>query len=136
MRYISHSAEETDALGQKLVKNFEKNTVICLDGEMGAGKTVFVQGCLKALGYTGRVTSPTFALCNEYFTENAHVMHYDLYRIKDEDDLYSVGFYDSDADLIFVEWAGNNCDMFDKCIKIRFTYGGNETERILESEDI
>ena len=135
MKYISTSAEQTRKIAAELLKTFPQGATVCLDGEMGAGKTVFVQGCMQALGYTGRVTSPTFALCNEYMTEDKKVMHYDLCRITDEDDLYSTGFYDSNADLIFVEWAGTNCDGFDNAVRISFCYGENENERVIMLDD-
>ena len=135
MRYISDSAERTRQIAAELLKTFPDGATVWLDGEMGAGKTVFVQGCMQALGYTGRVTSPTFALCNEYMTEEKKIMHYDLCRITDEDDLYSTGFYDSDADLIFVEWAGANCDGFENAVHIRFSYGKDENERVIETDD-
>ena len=132
MKYISDSAERTREIAAQLVKNFKSGTTVCLDGEMGAGKTVFVQGCMQALGYTGRVTSPTFALCNEYTAGDKTVLHYDLCRITDKDDLFSIGFYDNRADLIFVEWAGSECDGFENAVKINISYGKNENERVIE----
>ncbi len=131
MEYRSRSADETRKTAEKLVSAFPKGSTVCLDGEMGAGKTVFVQGCMNALGYTGRVTSPTFALCNEYDVDGKKILHYDLCRITDEDDLYSTGFYDSDADLIFVEWAGTSCADFENAVKIKIFYGDNENERVI-----
>ena len=132
MKYLSDSAKRTREIAAELVKNFKNGTTVCLDGEMGAGKTVFVQGCMEALGYDGRVTSPTFALCNEYTVCDKTILHYDLCRITDKDDLYSVGFYDSEADLIFIEWAQNECDGFENTVKINISYGKNENERVIE----
>jgi tRNA threonylcarbamoyladenosine biosynthesis protein TsaE len=135
MKYISCSADQTREIAARLVKTFPEGAVICLDGEMGAGKTVFVQGCMKALGYDGRVTSPTFALCNEYSVADKTVLHYDLCRITDKDDLYSTGFYDSEADLTFVEWAGKECDGFENAVKIVISYGEKENERVIELDE-
>ena len=132
MKYISDSAARTQEIAAEIINGVKDGAVICLDGEIGAGKTVFVQGCMKALGYGRRVTSPTFALCNEYYAGGKTVLHYDLCRITDSDDLYSIGFYDSDADLIFVEWAGNECDGFENAVKIRISYGRTENERVIE----
>ena len=98
MKYITRTPEETSNLGKEFASRLTKGDTVCLDGEMGAGKTVFVQGCARALGYNDAVTSPTFTLCNEYITDSLKVLHYDLYRIMDEDDLFSVGFYDNDGD--------------------------------------
>ena len=135
MKYITRTPEETANLGREFALRLTKGDTVCLDGEMGAGKTVFVQGCAKALGYNDAVTSPTFTLCNEYITDNLKILHYDLYRIMDEDDLFSVGFYDNDGDIVFVEWAGN-ADITDrKCIHLKFEYGNEPNERIIKIPD-
>lgn len=135
MEYKTCTPEDTAALGEKFAMKLRKGDTVCLDGEMGAGKTVFVQGCVKALGYNDAVTSPTFTLCNEYITNELKILHYDLYRIMDEDDLFSVGFYDNDGDIVFVEWAGN-ADITDrKCIHLKFEYGSETNERIITIPD-
>ena len=135
MEYKTYTPEETSALGEKFALKLQKGDTVCFDGEMGAGKTVFVQGCAKALGYNDAVTSPTFTLCNEYITPELKILHYDLYRIMDEDDLFSVGFYDNDGDIVFVEWAGN-ADITDrKCIHLKFEYGKDPNERIITIPD-
>jgi len=135
MEYKTYTPEDTAALGEKFAMKLRKGDTVCLDGEMGAGKTVFVQGCVKALGYNDAVTSPTFTLCNEYITNELKILHYDLYRIMDEDDLFSVGFYDNDGDIVFVEWAGN-ADITDrKCIHLKFEYGSETNERIITIPD-
>ena len=75
---------------------------------MGAGKTAFVRGLIKTLipECLDLVHSPTFAIVNEYEGENLTVYHFDLYRIKSEEDLYSTGFYDYPADCIIItEWS-------------------------------
>ena len=135
MKYTTFTPEETAKLGAEFAAKLQKGDTVCLDGEMGAGKTVFVQGCAKALGYKEAVTSPTFTLCNEYITDELKILHYDLYRIMDEDDLFSVGFYDNDGDIVFVEWAGN-ADITDrKCIHLKFSYGSGDNERNIEIPD-
>lgn len=135
MIYKTNTPEETAKLGEEFAFRLKKGDTVCLDGEMGAGKTVFVQGCAKALGFNEPVTSPTFTLCNEYITKELKILHYDLYRIMDEDDLFSVGFYDNDGDLVFVEWAGN-ADITDrKCIHLKFNYGNGNNERYIEIPD-
>lgn len=135
MKYTTFTPEETAKLGEEFASKLQKGDTVCLDGEMGAGKTVFVQGCAKALGYGDAVTSPTFTLCNEYITKDLKILHYDLYRIMDEDDLFSVGFYDNDGDIVFVEWAGN-ADITDrKCIHLKFGYGTETNERYIEIPD-
>ncbi|MGN0989513.1 MAG: tRNA (adenosine(37)-N6)-threonylcarbamoyltransferase complex ATPase subunit type 1 TsaE [Eubacteriales bacterium] len=129
--YVSLSPDMTRELGRKFAPTLKRGTVVCLNGQMGAGKTVFVQGCMEGLGYTGPVTSPTFALCNIYDCGGMTVSHYDLYRISGYDDLFSVGFFDDTSDLIFVEWACNADGLIDDPVEISFRYGDKENERIL-----
>ena len=68
MEYITHSPEETEALGAEYAKSLKAGDVVAFSGDLGAGKTAFTRGVLHGLGYEGRVTSPTFAIANEYET--------------------------------------------------------------------
>ena len=81
---------------------------IALYGDLGVGKTAFVRGFTRVFS-AARVKSPTFALVNEYRGEKLSVFHFDMYRITDEDELYSIGFYDyHDRDgICLVEWSEN-----------------------------
>ena len=83
MEYITHSPEETEALGAEYAKSLKAGDVVAFSGDLGAGKTAFTRGVLHGLGYEGRVTSPTFAIANEYETPTVKVAHFDLYRILD-----------------------------------------------------
>ncbi len=81
--------------------------VIALSGEMGAGKTTFIQAVCRTLGVGTEVTSPTFALINEYFTgDGKSVFHFDLYRIEDPEELYDMGYeeYFYSGQRCFIEW--------------------------------
>lgn len=81
--------------------------VIALSGELGAGKTTFIQAMCRMLGVTGEVTSPTFTLVNEYFTRDGQsIYHMDLYRIEDEEELYDMGYeeYLYSGSRCFIEW--------------------------------
>ena len=71
MEYITHSPEETEALGAEYAKSLKAGDVVAFSGDLGAGKTAFTRGVLHGLGYAGRVTSPTFAIANEYETPTA-----------------------------------------------------------------
>lgn len=105
--YISHSEDETKQIAQGFVTHLQKGDVVCLYGELGAGKTVFVKEVLKCLGYTGDVTSPTFTLVHEYTTDTALVYHLDLYRIESEEQLIDLGVVDlfgTKETLFFIEW--------------------------------
>ena len=105
MTIITKSVAETIKAGKDLVEGLSKDSaVILMYGEMGAGKTHFVKGIAQGLGVTENVTSPTFALVNEY----PGLYHFDLFRIHSEDDLYAIGFYDYiGKGIIAIEWAEN-----------------------------
>ena len=81
--------------------------LIAFSGDMGAGKTTFIQSLCQVLGVPGEVVSPTFALINEYFTEEGRsIFHFDLYRIEDEEELYDIGYeeYFYSGASCFIEW--------------------------------
>ena len=111
---ITNSPEETEAVGFSLAKELETDltlpSFIALYGDLGVGKTAFVRGFTKVFSPNALVRSPTFALVNEYPTKSARrVFHFDMYRITDEDDLYSIGYYDylDDGSICLVEWSEN-----------------------------
>ena len=109
----THSVEETEAYGASLAKRLADDSsypkFIALYGDLGVGKTAFVRGFTSIFAKSARVKSPTFALVNEYKGESLSVFHFDMYRISDEDELYSIGFYDyQDRNgICLVEWSEN-----------------------------
>lgn len=107
--YITKSYEETLALASDFAKKTPKGTVIGFIGGLGMGKTAFTTGFVKGLGINAEVSSPTFAICNDYIGDSARVYHFDMYRVEDWDDLYSTGFFDYvDTDAYIVaEWSEN-----------------------------
>ena len=108
-KYITKSYSETVALAEKLAKDMPLGTVIGYLGDLGAGKTAFTTGLAKGLGIDADVSSPTFAICNEYKGNGKTLYHFDMYRIDGWDDLYSTGFFDyleTDA-YIAAEWSEN-----------------------------
>ena len=109
MEYITHSPEETEALGADYAASLQPGDVVAFSGDLGAGKTAFTRGVLRGLGYQGRVTSPTFAIVNEYRGGRLDAAHFDMYRIQDEDALYFTGFYDylDGRMVLFIEWSEN-----------------------------
>lgn len=109
MTYKSKNSEETVLIAQEFAKKLKAGDVLCLRGEMGAGKTVFTNGLCRALGVTDYVTSPTFTIVNEYDGENFRVYHFDMYRIEDEDELLEIGFdeYLSSGGVCVIEWPQN-----------------------------
>ena len=107
IHYRSESPEQTEEIGAQLAGLVEAGTVIALEGDLGAGKTAFARGFIRALGYEGRVTSPTFTIVNEY--PECGVCHFDMYRILDEDALYDIGWDDylDGERILLIEWSEN-----------------------------
>ncbi|WP_127148006.1 tRNA (adenosine(37)-N6)-threonylcarbamoyltransferase complex ATPase subunit type 1 TsaE [Veillonella sp. VA139] len=114
IQYITHSVEETLALGHSLgrfMKDYESPICIALDGTLGAGKTHFSQGIAKGFGVTEEVTSPTFALMNTYEVDGIYLYHFDLYRMDLVEELETIGFYEyTEETKSVVEWASKFTD--------------------------
>ena len=108
-KYITSSPEETEELGFKLGKKLRGGEVIAYRGGLGMGKTCFTRGLASGLGYKGEVTSPTFALINEYSGGRLPLYHFDMYRISGWEDLYSTGFFEylDMGGVIAAEWSEN-----------------------------
>ena len=107
--YITNSPEETEELGLKLAKSLKGGEVVAFRGGLGMGKTCFTRGLARGLGFKGDVTSPTFALINEYIGGRLPLYHFDMYRITGWEDLYSTGFFDyiEQGGVIAAEWSEN-----------------------------
>jgi len=105
-RHVSRSPEETRRLAAAFVRSLEGGAVVRLFGDLGAGKTCFVQGMAEALGWEGAVTSPTYALVREYETEPP-LVHADLYRLMDPEGVWELELEEAmDAGaLVAVEWS-------------------------------
>ena len=104
--HLTHSEQETEALGEALAARLEAGSVIAYTGGLGAGKTAFTRGLARGLGYTGRVTSPTFTIVNEY-EGRVPLFHFDMYRLGDEDELFDIGWEDylARGGVCAVEWS-------------------------------
>jgi tRNA threonylcarbamoyladenosine biosynthesis protein TsaE len=101
--------DATIALAQRLAVNLKPGMVIYLHGDLGAGKTTLVRGMLNALGYSGRVKSPTYTLVEPYHIAGLDLRHFDLYRLHDEKEWESAGFRDEfdGHNIFFIEWPEN-----------------------------
>lgn len=106
---ITHSYNETLQMAEEYAKTVPVGTVIGFIGELGMGKTAFTTGFVKGLGIDAEVSSPTFAICNDYIGNSARVYHFDMYRIESWDDLYSTGYFDylDTGAYIIAEWSEN-----------------------------
>ena len=103
--YNVNSVEETWELAKKLAAELKPGDIVCLEGDLGAGKTTFTQGLAAALGVSGRVNSPTFCIVQEH--RGAHLLvHMDLYRLHGEDDVIAIGWEDylAEGAILVVEW--------------------------------
>ena len=106
------SVEETWELARKLAPELKPGDVVCLEGDLGAGKTTFTQGLAAALGVPGRVNSPTFCIVQEHRRQSTAaagsrlLVHMDLYRLHGEDDVIAIGWEDylSEGAILVVEW--------------------------------
>lgn len=96
----------TFALAQRLAERLKPGMVIYLHGNLGAGKTTLVRGVLNALGHKGRVKSPTYTLVEPYHIAGLDLRHFDLYRLRDEEEWNSAGFRDEfdGCNIFFIEW--------------------------------
>ena len=134
-RIISNSPNETEKIGEKLAQSLKGTEVIALFGGLGLGETAFTRGLCRGLGVDDGVSSPTFALVNEY-SGKFNIYHFDMYRVTTWDDLYSTGFFDYiDTGVLVIEWSENiEGALPDNALKITISRGENDNQRIFEIE--
>ena len=136
--YRTNSVAETEALAARLAEKLKGGEVIAFTGSMGMGKTAFTRGLVAALGGGDVVSSPTFALVNEY-AARLTVQHFDMYRVSGWDDLYSTGFFDYlDTDSVLViEWSENiDGALPENTIRIDLQKGETETQRVITIDGV
>ena len=107
------SEEQMIDVGQSFSYSLKGGDTVLLTGELGAGKTTFVRGILKGLGYPGVVVSPTFSLVECYQLKDFNIQHFDLYRLEDEQELELIGFRDyfTKDNIIIIEWPQRIMEM-------------------------
>ena len=109
----SYSVQDTEEIGRltalSLIADRQAPRFVALYGDLGVGKTAFIRGFTSVVSPAARVKSPTFALVNEYKGSPLSIFHFDMYRITDEDELWSIGFYDylDRNGICLVEWSEN-----------------------------
>ncbi len=132
-RWETHSAAETEAVGEAIARELQSGQVLALFGGMGMGKTAFVRGVARGMQLSAEVSSPTFALVHDY-GGNPPLVHFDMYRISSWDDLLTTGYYEYlDAGAILViEWSENvESALPEDAIRLRIS-APSETTRIIE----
>lgn len=139
--YTTNSPAETQALAKRLGAALRPGTCIAFFGGMGAGKTTFTSGLAEGLGLPEIVSSPTFALVNEYHAEGCiSVYHFDMYRVTDAEALETTGFWDYPLeDSVFViEWAENiEVELPHPLLKITLEGNGDAPRQItLEGDEL
>ena len=135
--WTTHSAEETEKLGETLANVLPNGGVLALFGGMGAGKTAFVRGFARGCGITSPVSSPTFALVHDYGGKPP-LVHFDMYRIGGWEDLYTTGYYDylDMGALLVVEWSENiEAALPPDAVRLQFTVVDEYTRRIERIEN-
>ncbi len=104
-KITSHSEKETIQIAENIESEKFPNMVICLNGELGGGKTVFVKGFAASLGTTEVITSPTFNLVKEYHSGELPLYHMDVYRLDDDPEKIGLSDYYSNGGVTIIEWS-------------------------------
>ena len=129
---ITNNEQETEAFGRKLAAEIAAPNVLCLYGELGAGKTALVRGLAEGMGLECAVSSPTFTIVNEYPGER-ELIHFDMYRLAGAEELFDIGWEDylRRNAILAVEWSENVEEAFDGSeIRIRFEKLSDTVRRI------
>lgn len=132
--YHVKNVEETWAVARQFAAELQPGDVVCLAGDLGAGKTTFTQGLAAALGAKRAVTSPTFCLVVEHPTDKFLLVHMDLYRLHDADDVLTIGWEDylARGAVLFVEWPDRAGDLIPAhAWHLTFTLGETEEARTI-----
>lgn len=130
-KYTSKNETDTMALAENIESEKFENMVICLDGELGSGKTIFVKGFARALGIEENITSPTFNIVKEYENGELPLYHMDVYRLEDGKD--SIGFNDyfNKGGVTIIEWSDIIKDKLpEERLQIKFKFV-DENTRVL-----
>ena len=133
--YTVRSVEETWQAAAEVARLLKPGTVVALHGDLGAGKTTFVQGIGFALGLHRPVTSPTFTVCTEYDTPAFKLVHMDLYRLTGPDDLLVIGYpeYLETGAVVVVEWPERAGDLIPAdALRVTFSLTDEPEKRVIE----
>ena len=136
LKLTTKSVEETSKIGEQLGELLNKGNIVCLSGDLGAGKTAFTKGIAKGLGVEDYVTSPTYTIINEY-EGRLPLYHFDVYRLNNVEEMYELGYeeYFFGDGVVVLEWADIVRDIIPGerlWITILNTKGDNSREIIME----
>lgn len=141
--YNALSVEDLTEIAKDFIQQIPVHSIVCFQAEMGAGKTTLIQEILKHLGVSHPKGSPTYSIINEYLTEkNGIIYHLDLYRIKESEELYDIGFEDIiyGNHYAFIEWPERAGDFLpDERIDVSITIQENGSREIswkMESDNL
>ena len=132
MDTITHTERETAALGEDLARRLTKGDVVACFGDLGSGKTRFIQGVCRGLGVREHVASPTFTIVNEYDAARSRVVHFDFYRIRSFEEIIDIGFeeYLSSGAVCLIEWAEKADGLLPaRRYEVRLSLGADEQTR-------
>ncbi len=130
--FVTHSPEETEAVGDALGKTLSPGTVIAYRGGLGAGKTAFTRGLARGLNCRETVTSPTYTIVNEYLGGRIPLFHFDMYLLKSSEDLWDIGWEDylDRGGVCAVEWSENVADAMAGAVTVFITRLDDNTRNI------
>lgn len=135
MTFETHSECETWDVAKRFAGTLRPGDVVCLEGDLGAGKTTFTQGLCAALGAKRAVASPTFCIVSEHPAPDFLVVHMDLYRLHGEEDVLQMGWEDylERNAVLVVEWPDRAGGLIPPNARhVRFSYGADEGGRIID----
>lgn len=123
MEFISRSIKETREIARKFSEELKPGDIVALNGDLGVGKTAFTAGIADGLGISNCVSSPTFTIINEYRNGKIPLYHFDLYRLKSEDDLYDIGIdeYIDGVGICVFEWPELAESLAEKYFSVEIT---------------
>lgn len=136
-KYITNSEEETKKFAKKFAEKLKKGDIVVLSGDLGSGKTKFVEGILSYYGIENEISSPTFTIVNEYISKKENIYHFDVYRLENSDEFYAIGGEEYfQKGICFIEWGEIIKDILPKqYIQIKFSRDlKNEEKREIEIE--
>ena len=133
MEFLTRSEAETEELGRRLAEHLAPGAVVAYRGDLGMGKTAFTRGLARGLGITGRVTSPTFTIVNEYEGGRLPLFHFDMYRLGSSEELFDIGWEDylTRGGVCAVEWSENVAEAMEEALGVEICRGELDSQRII-----